>query len=136
MKRRGFLKYIFGVLGSLTLGSFLYPLIRYLAPPTAAGRTKTLTVPKESIPEGESKDVIFNNIPIVIINRPAKGFIALSKVCTHLGCLVDYDKKTGSLICPCHGGKFGLDGKVISGPPPSPLPQFPLRVEGENIIIG
>ncbi|MGW8273276.1 MAG: QcrA and Rieske domain-containing protein [Thermodesulfovibrionales bacterium] len=72
----------------------------------------------------------------IVINRTDKGLIAFSKVCTHLGCLVAYDEDSKALICPCHAGTFDLEGNVISGPPPKPLTKLPLKVEGDNIIIG
>jgi len=40
----------------------------------------------------------------------------VSKVCTHMGCMVNYDKNTNKLICPCHGSEFEINGKVTEGP--------------------
>lgn len=136
MKRRSFLKSILSVLGSLTAVSFLYPLVRFLAPPKSEARTKKLILQKGEVPSGASKDIIVNDTPAIIINSPGKGLIALSKVCTHLGCLVEYDRGRNRLLCPCHAGVYDLEGNVVSGPPPKPLPKLPLRVEGENIVIG
>ncbi|NOZ25698.1 MAG: ubiquinol-cytochrome c reductase iron-sulfur subunit [Nitrospirae bacterium] len=136
MKRRKFLKSLLAVLGSTTVVSFAYPLVRFIAPPGKKAEAERLSLRKDEIPAGESKEIVFNNTPAIIINRPGKGYIALSKVCTHLGCLVEFNKEKGSLICPCHAGEFNLDGKVLSGPPPKPLAEFPLRVEGESIIVG
>jgi cytochrome b6-f complex iron-sulfur subunit len=39
-------------------------------------------------------------------------------------------------ICPCHAGIYDLEGNVLSGPPPKALIKLPVRVEGENIVIG
>ncbi len=136
MKRRGFLKLLLALFGSTTLVSFAYPLIRFLAPPEEKAKAKQIGIKKSEIPSGEAKDIIFNNTPIIIINRQDKGFIALSRVCTHLGCLVEYDKAKKRLLCPCHAGTFDLEGNVISGPPPKPLPKIPLGVEGESVVIG
>ncbi len=136
INRREFLQKALAVLGLTTLASFVYPLYKYFSPQTEEGGTKQLVLSKKDIPAGEAKDIVFNNTPGVLINRPDKGFIALSRVCTHLGCLVDYQKDKKRLLCPCHAGTFDLSGNVISGPPPKPLPQFPLKVEGDSIIIG
>ena len=70
------------------------------------------------------------------MNIPDKGFVALSKVCTHLGCLVEYDSAKKRLLCPCHAGIYSLDGNVISGPPPKPLHKYPVKVQGEEIVVG
>ena len=136
MKRRSFLKTLFTIFGTVSLASFAYPLIRYLAPPGSAAADKKAVIPKHEIPAGASKVVLYNDKPVIVINRPGKGFIALSKVCTHLGCLVEYEKDKNRLICPCHAGTYDLEGNVLSGPPPRPLPKIALKVEGDQIIIG
>jgi len=97
---------------------------------------KKVILAKAEIPVGGSKVVLFKDKPVIVINRPGKGFVALSKVCTHLGCLVEYEKNKNRLICPCHAGTFDLEGNVLSGPPPRPLPKVTLKVEGEQLIIG
>ncbi len=136
MKRRSFLKALLAFLGATSVVSFVYPLSRYLAPPAGAEKAKTLVIAKRDIPLGDAWEVVFNGVPAVILNRPGKGLIALSRVCTHLGCLVQYDKENKRLLCPCHAGVYDLEGNIISGPPPRPLPKLPLRVEGETIVIG
>jgi len=136
MKRRKFLNLLLSILGLTAAGSFVYPLMRFLAP--ASGKAKfTQTILKKSeIPVGEAKDISLDSTPAMVINRPDKGFIVLSRVCTHLGCLVDYNKAENRIICPCHGAIFDLEGNVVSGPPPRPLSRVPLKVEGETIVIG
>ncbi len=136
MKKRRFLKLLLSILGSTAFISFAYPLLRFLAPPKGEARIKKLVLQKRELPVGEAKNIVFNNTPAIIINRPGKGFIALSRVCTHLGCLVEYDREKNRLLCPCHAGIYNLEGNVASGPPPKPLPELPLKVEGENIAIG
>jgi cytochrome b6-f complex iron-sulfur subunit len=134
--RRGFLQLILAALGLTALGCFAYPLVRFLSPHAGAGPGGTVTIDTKEIPVGGAKDLVLNDLPIIVINRGQKGYIALSRVCTHLGCLVDYQKGAGILLCPCHGGKFDLDGNVISGPPPQPLPRLALKVEGNSLVIG
>ena len=136
MKRRKFLNVLLGLLGSTTMVTFAYPLVKFLAPPEAESKTRKLVVKKSEIPIGEAKAFTFNNTPVIVINRPDKGFIALSKVCTHLGCLVTYERGKKILLCPCHAGVYDIEGNVVSGPPPKPLQKFPVRVEGENVVIG
>ena len=67
---------------------------------------------------------VFPDIPAVLI-RSDNGFIALSLVCTHLGCTVE--SQAEGFACPCHGSRFDLQGKVKRGPASMPLPA--LRVE-------
>jgi cytochrome b6-f complex iron-sulfur subunit len=134
--RRGFLQFILAALGFTALGCFAYPLALFLSPSAGVGPGGTVTIDKKEVPEDGAKDLVLNDLPIIIINRPKKGYIALSRVCTHLGCLVEYQKGAEVLLCPCHAGKFDLEGNVISGPPPQPLSRLALKVEGNSLVIG
>ena len=134
MQRRSFLSMIFAVIGSISLGSLAYPFLKYLAPHKAEIKTEKLKIRKSDV--GDAKEILYHNTPAIIIDRPGKGLIALSRVCTHLGCLLEYDKQKKNLVCPCHAGIFNLEGRVVSGPPPKSLTVIPLKVEGEDIVIG
>jgi cytochrome b6-f complex iron-sulfur subunit len=65
--------------------------------------------------------------------RRHDGFRALSSVCTHLGCVTRYQPGEEIIACPCHGSRFSLDGEVLAGPAPRPLPwlQMALSSRGE-----
>ncbi|HYM68939.1 MAG TPA: Rieske (2Fe-2S) protein [bacterium] len=62
-------------------------------------------------------------------------FIAFSVNCTHLGCPVRWLPDANLFMCPCHGGVYYNDGTVAAGPPPKPLPQYPVRVRGGQVEI-
>jgi cytochrome b6-f complex iron-sulfur subunit len=136
MQRRSFLKLLTSILGLTALGAFTYPLFRFLLPVEAVSRVRTVDIPKSDVPVGTAKDLMIGVTPAIVINTRSKGFLSFSKVCTHLGCLVKYDPERQVFICPCHAGIFDLEGNVISGPPPKPLPRFSVRVEGNNLVIG
>jgi Rieske Fe-S protein len=58
-----------------------------------------------------------------------EGFVAFNTVCPHLQCTIELPED-GEYICPCHGGVFNiLDGTVLGGPSPRPLPAIKLEVE-------
>jgi cytochrome b6-f complex iron-sulfur subunit len=137
IKRRNFLKVAIASLGTITAGSFVYALVEFLsALPSRIAESSRLVIAKSDIPSGEAKNFVYRNAPAILINVPDKGFIALSRTCTHLGCLVEYHHAQQRLICPCHAGTFDLEGNVLSGPPPKPLTVIPFKIEGENIVIG
>lgn len=64
------------------------------------------------------------------------GVTVFSPVCTHLGCLVNWDRNRKEFLCPCHGGRYAMDGTVIAGPPPAPLTRLPIEVRDGAVHIG
>lgn len=76
----------------------------------------------------------FGREPCILIH--ANGQLhALSVVCTHLGCLVEWNPQARQLTCPCHRAAFGLEGNVIEGPPPRPLTSFTVAVVGDRVLV-
>jgi ubiquinol-cytochrome c reductase iron-sulfur subunit len=66
-----------------------------------------------------------------------KGYLAYSKLCTHLGCPVGlYEQELQVLVCPCHQSTFNvLNGAIPEfGPAPRPLPQLPLYVDASGYL--
>lgn len=60
---------------------------------------------------------------------------AFSAVCTHAGCTVNYT--SSELYCPCHRGYFSaVNGSVLGGPPPRPLPEYDIQIVNGNIYVG
>jgi ubiquinol-cytochrome c reductase iron-sulfur subunit len=69
---------------------------------------------------------------------PGGTHVAYSKICTHAGCPVGlYRAESQSLLCPCHQSQFDVaDGaRPFFGPAARPLPQLPLEVDGEGVLI-
>ncbi len=135
--KRNFLKYIFS--GSIValFGSILYPILAYLIPPkqrevivsnVKAG--KLIDIEKDS-----GRIIKFGRKPVILI-RTSKGDLkAFSATCTHLDCTVQYRKDMGMIWCACHNGKYDLNGRNVSGPPPRPLDEFKVIVQGEEVFI-
>ena len=90
----------------------------------------------------QPNSVTFDAEHRLIVVRDKQGyFYALSAVCTHLGCIVEW-KETGIpghpgsvIACPCHGSIFNKNGDVIKGPAPRPLDRFKLYLEDDRVIV-
>ena len=136
MERRQLLKTSLAFLGTTALISFVYPTSKFLVRPKSSMPDAPLTINKDEIPTGTAKEFFFNETPLVVINRRGSGFIALSRVCTHMGCLVGYDKFNNKLVCPCHAGEFDLEGRVLSGPATKSLQRYSLKITADQITIG
>lgn len=63
-----------------------------------------------------------------IVRMNDNRLLALSNVCTHLGCLVSWHSDLLHYVSPCHNGHFDLEGNVVKGPPPRPLDEYMTRI--------
>ena len=70
------------------------------------------------------------------LGEDPNSFVAMSTRCAHLGCPVRFISAAGIFSCPCHGGAYDFEGKVIGGPPVRPLDRFQTRVEGGEVQVG
>ena len=64
-----------------------------------------------------------------------QGFIAMSAVCTHLGCMTRYEEGQERIFCPCHGSRFDNEGEVTGGPAPRPLDRKHLSLEDGELVV-
>ncbi len=69
-------------------------------------------------------------------NEPEGTYVAISTRCAHLGCPVRFVEAAGNFICPCHGGVYDFEGKVLGGPPVRPLDRFQTRLRRGQVEIG
>jgi glycine/D-amino acid oxidase-like deaminating enzyme/nitrite reductase/ring-hydroxylating ferredoxin subunit len=66
--------------------------------------------------------IVRRGLSKIAVYRDAAGKLhERSAVCTHLGCIVDWNTTEGSWDCPCHGSRFDPEGKVLNGPAISAL---------------
>lgn len=138
--RRRFLDRLIGVFALAVSASILYPVIRFLLPPPS-GEAKVnqvkLPFTRKDI-EAEAKRARtfrFGQELGIIIVTPSGELRALSAQCTHLDCTVQHRPDEGVLWCACHNGRYSLDGKNISGPPPRPLEMFVVNEVGADIFV-
>ena len=135
--RRGFLRYLLG--GGLVawLAAVLYPIMAYLKPPQQAEvEVTSVKAGKVSAMEKESGVIVrFGNKPVILVRNAAGEFRAFSATCTHLDCTVQFRKDMGLIWCACHNGRYDLNGRNVAGPPPRPLDEYRVVIQGEDISI-
>ena len=131
LPRRDFL----GLAALWTMGtSLVFATIGMLRLPRAAvipapSKKFKVDIP-ESLAEGQPYFPPGRNVAVF---RDAAGVWAMSRVCTHLGCIVN--EKPDGFTCPCHGSEFGADGAVTKGPAPKALPWLAVKREGSGVVI-
>jgi nitrite reductase/ring-hydroxylating ferredoxin subunit len=84
---------------------------------------------------GEARLVRHGTSPFWIYRKDAEHVIALAAICTHMRCVLDFDRRERQMVCPCHDGRFDLDGNVISGPPPRPLASYPVAIRSGEMFV-
>jgi len=84
---------------------------------------------------GEARLVRHGSEPLFVVRVSDAQVTAVSAVCTHLRCVLKWDRDQGTFQCPCHNGAFDRAGIVLSGPPKRPLPQYPAEVRADEIIV-
>ncbi len=81
----------------------------------------------------------------LFVIREEDALCAVSAVCTHLGCTVQWKQDKTEFACPCHGSRFHANGTVIGGPAPRPLTWYALGMSpdgyleidtGEEVALG
>jgi cytochrome b6-f complex iron-sulfur subunit len=135
-ERRTFLGFILGGIGAVIAGLFSWPLFRFLSPIDQGSAAQQVRVAKAEIGVGGAHFFSFQGRPAVLLQPAAGEFLALSAVCTHLGCIVKWVDESQEFLCPCHGGRFSPAGQVLGGPPPEALETYSVSLEGEEILIG
>lgn len=90
---------------------------------------------------GNIEDFPLNSVTADRINRyflirtEDGGFLALSIICSHLGCSVIWNEEEEEFICPCHSSAFDKKGNVINSPAPRALDYFPVIIEEGKVKV-
>lgn len=135
--RRSVLNWLLALWGGGILGSILYPVARYLAPPdipeaatqsVSAGSARTLL-------PNSGRVVPFGSQPAIVIRTRGGELRAFAATCTHLACTVQYRSDLQRIWCACHNGQYDVNGRNVAGPPPRPLEAYDVNVKDDEIVI-
>ncbi len=138
VSRRRFLAWAGSVSIVSTIAMVAAPVLAFLVPPRTAGTAaggRVLAGTLDDVALGQGTVVAMGSAPTIVINTD-QGVRAFSAICTHLGCVVAWDGSNGTIVCPCHDGRFSpASGAVLSGPPPAPLAAVTTVVEDGEIFL-
>ena len=121
-----------GVLGT----SLLYPILRFVFPPSR--EPDQIVLPADDYLDMEPNSVRgfpWGNKPGLLKRNDDGSLIAFVAVCTHLDCNVVYQPERRRFFCACHDGWYDEEGKNTAGPPPSPLRRLFITIDGTDLII-
>jgi Rieske Fe-S protein len=124
-----------GVVASII--SFIYPALRYIIPPPVAESISSSVVAAKvgELKDNSGKVFRFGSEPAILIHMAGGQYRAFNAVCTHLSCTVQYRSDLGMIWCPCHNGMYNLNGRNVSGPPPRPLQEYGVHIQGDDIVV-
>ncbi len=101
-------------------------------PALTANPDGSFSLAGDAVPQGLSTILALGATPVLVLHGE-KGVRAFAATCTHLGCLVRWNPDANHFECPCHGGRYDADGRVVSGPPPMDLAEF--KVEATDVEV-
>lgn len=150
VNRREFLSTLTWAIGALLGAGLGVPAVAYLVGPalqrqqtetwirlgsTSKVELGTPTLFKAKVERKTGWITNEQELSVYVLTENGRDFVAMSNICTHLGCRVRWIAGQGQFFCPCHNGVFDKAGAVLAGPPPRPLDRYEIRVEGETLLI-
>lgn len=153
MSRNDFVKIVVGAVGTFIGVVVALPAIGYLLTPAvnamraSDGDTWIPAGPLDSYTVGKPQLFTFTRTKtngwektttsygVYVYRKTETETKALSNVCTHLSCRVNWTEDVQQYLCPCHDAAFTIDGVVAGGPPPRPMDEYPTKVEEDTLYI-
>ena len=135
--RRRFMQFLLGGGLLASAASFLYPIVRYLVPPAAVdlGGDSVVAAKVGELKANSGKIFRFGSRPGLLVLTAEGEYRAMSAVCTHLNCTVQYRSDLREVWCACHNGFYDLNGRNVAGPPPRPLDSFDVHINGDDVVV-
>ncbi len=148
--RRRFITIVLSAIGAAITAILGVPLAGFFVlPALRESERQWLEVGAASqFPEGQITKVIAHPLitqiwphenprtAIYVLNQGGGNFTLYQINCTHVGCPVQWSGPAGRFFCPCHGGVFDAEGRVLAGPPPRPLDRYEYKIEKGIIYAG
>jgi cytochrome b6-f complex iron-sulfur subunit len=136
--RRDFFSKLWAILGLVAFAELVFFTVSMLKPGKKFQKENPGSVRKIA---GKVEDFAVNSVTADRVNKyflvrnDDGGFLALSLICSHLGCSVLWDEVKKQFICPCHSSAFDKLGNVINSPAPRALDYFPVSIEAGKVVV-
>ena len=137
LNRRSFLKKVRFALGGLAIIQTLIIISEFLFPKRKEGKVAS----SDFLIVGKADEFQHNTVTSFrknkfFLSRLSNGnFLALSIYCSHMGCIVIWDKDKNQFNCPCHSSSFDVKGKVINPPATQALAVHPVTIENGFVKV-
>ncbi len=96
----------------------------------------TLGVVRDTFPPPDGDPIPLNEGKFWLVRTADNEILALYRVCTHLGCLYNWQPSEHKFICPCHGTQYQLNGTYITGPAPRSADRFVIMLlDGQGNVV-
>jgi cytochrome b6-f complex iron-sulfur subunit len=130
IERRGFLQILGGLCGSFAL----------LPQKWARAQAKKMAIPLAKVEKlthvgGWAVLKLGADLKIMFVRETETSVKALTSICTHKQCDLQYKPDNKNVECTCHHSTFNLDGKVLVGPATENLKTYPASLSGDKIIV-
>ena len=119
---------------AIVIGELIGGTIAFLWPRRKGPRVETVFIAGK-VTDFKVGEVVPFRKERTFIMRTEGGFLAISAICTHLNCVVNWNELLKKFECPCHGAKFNQNGEVLEGPPPRPLNLHKLQIVAGNVVV-
>jgi menaquinol-cytochrome c reductase iron-sulfur subunit len=154
VSRRQFLNYTLTGVGGFMAAGMLMPMVRFAIDPVLKPGQEHEMVQVVKVDDITNEPQRFDfkvhqvdawyesDVPVSAwVYKDEKGeIIALSPICKHLGCTVDWNTDKANpnrFFCPCHYGLYEKDGTNVPGTPPmKPLDRFEYKVKDGWLYLG
>jgi menaquinol-cytochrome c reductase iron-sulfur subunit len=150
VSRNEFVKVVVGALGSVIGAVVGLPAIGYLLSPAVSAATSDSEISLGKLDSFEVGVPVLrtftstkvngwertvNSYGVFVLKKSDTEFEVISNICTHLACRVTWLSDKQEYVCPCHDGRFSINGVVNSGPAPRALDKYDPIIDQANGIL-
>jgi quinol---cytochrome c reductase iron-sulfur subunit, bacillus type len=154
MTRRRLLEVIAGAVASAIALAIAVPAAAFLTFPTrrrtVSGGDEPLDIgPLAALPDGKPVRVAVHaprrrdawtaltdvTLGACWVLRDGDKVRALSTICPHAGCAVDWEEEGRAFVCPCHDSRFAATGERLTGPSPRPLDALDVELQDGRVRV-